>query len=116
MATIPASIENGSYRQAFIYIKSDKKNVKVLLKDLIYIEGLKDYVKVHTIAGSVITYQTLTYFEEKLSGDHFIRVHRSFIVSLDHISAYTTSHLELGKISLPIGNSYTKLVFDKLRL
>jgi DNA-binding LytR/AlgR family response regulator len=68
-----------------------------MLNDLIYIEGLKGYVRIHTSNGAVITYQTLTYFEEKLSGDRFVRVHRSFIVSLDHISAFSASHLELGK-------------------
>src|ERR1700761_7325619 len=101
-------------REDFIYIKSDKKMVRVVLKDLVYIEGLKDYVRVHTTGGAVITYQTLTYFEEKLSGERFIRVHRSFIVSLGHISAYTASHLELGKTIIPIGTSYARLVSAKL--
>jgi DNA-binding LytR/AlgR family response regulator len=100
--------------KAFIYIKSDKKMVRVMLKDLLYIEGLKDYVKVHTVAGSVITYQTLTYFEEKLANDRFIRIHRSFIVSLNHINAYSATQIEIGKIFIPIGSSYAKDVFKKL--
>jgi len=100
--------------KAFIYVKSDKKMVRVMLKDLLYIEGLKDYVKVHTRAGSIITYQTLTYFEEKLSNDQFIRIHRSYIVSLSHINAYSATQIEVGKVALPIGSSYTKEVIKKL--
>src|SRR6185503_1189094 len=99
--------------KAFIYIKSDKRMVRVMLRELLYIEGLKDYLKVHTIAGSIITYQTLTYFEEKLSNDHFMRVHRSYIVSLDHISAYSTTQIEIDKLSIPIGFSYAKDVLRK---
>jgi DNA-binding LytR/AlgR family response regulator len=100
--------------KAFIYIKSDKKMIRVLFKDLFYIEGLKDYVRVHTVGGSIITYQTLSYFEEKLSNNQFIRVHRSYIVSLNHINAYSATQIEIGKVSIPIGNSYAKEVFKKL--
>lgn len=106
--------EKGGYNRGFIYIKSDKKMVRVMLKDLLYIEGLKDYVKVHTSSGSVITYQTLTYFEEKLSNDHFIRVHRSYIVSLSHINAYSAVQIEIGKVSIPIGNSYVREFLKQL--
>lgn len=102
--------------QAFIYVKSDKKMVRVMLKDILYIEGLKDYVKIHLIDKSIITYQTLTYFEEKFSANHFMRVHRSYIISLDHISAYSASHIEIGKNSIPIGSSYGKDVLKKLEL
>jgi DNA-binding LytR/AlgR family response regulator len=100
--------------KAFIYIKSDKKMVRVMLRDLLYIEGLKDYVKVHTTAGPIVTYQTLTYFEEKLSDDQFIRVHRSYIVSLNHIIAYSATQVEVGNISIPVGNTYARDIFKKI--
>ena len=102
--------------KAFIYVKSDKKMIRVLFKDLFYIEGLKDYVRVHTAGGPIITYQTLSYFEEKLSNNHFIRVHRSYIVSLDHINAYSATQIEIGKVSIPIGSSYAKAIFKKLNV
>jgi len=101
--------------KVFIYVKSDKKMVKILLKDILYIEGLKDYVKIYTTDKPVITYQTLTYFEEKLSADHFARVHRSYIVSLNHISAYSATRVEIGKESIPIGNSYAREALKKLQ-
>lgn len=99
---------------AFIYVKSEKKMVRILLSDILYIEGLKDYVKIYTNGSPVITYQTLTYLEEKLSANHFIRVHRSYIISLNHISAYSSSQIEIGKRAIPIGNSYAKDVLKKL--
>jgi DNA-binding LytR/AlgR family response regulator len=99
---------------AFTYVKSDKRMVRVMLRDLLYIEGLKDYVRVHTPGGAIITYQTLTYFEEKLSADQFIRIHRSYIVSLNHIHAYSATQVEIGKVSIPIGSSYAKEVIRKL--
>jgi DNA-binding LytR/AlgR family response regulator len=100
--------------QAFIYVKADKKMVRILLSDILYIEGLKDYVKIHTPNKAIITYQTLTYFEEKLPANQFIRVHRSFIISLHHISAYSLTQIDIGKSSIPIGSTYGKNVLQKL--
>jgi DNA-binding LytR/AlgR family response regulator len=98
----------------FIYIKSDKKMIKVLLKDITYLEGLKDYVKVHTTTSGIITHQTLSYFNEKLPADQFIRIHRSYIVAMGHLTAYTATRLEIGKIGVPIGASYAKEISSKL--
>jgi DNA-binding LytR/AlgR family response regulator len=97
-------------QEAFMYVKSDKKMVRVSLKDLLYIEGVKDYVKMHLVDKTIITYHTLSYFEEKLSANDFIRIHRSYIISLKHIDAYNATQVEIGKTSLPIGSSYVKEV------
>lgn len=102
--------------EPFIYVKADKKMVKILLKDILYLEGLKDYIKIRTAAQQVITYQTLTYFEEKLPDNRFARVHRSFIVGLNHISSFSSSELQIGTTSIPIGRTYTKEVAKKLPL
>jgi DNA-binding LytR/AlgR family response regulator len=95
----------------FIYVKSEKKMVKIILKNILYIAGLKDYVKIYTTDMQVITYQTLSYFEEKLSTDQFIRIHRSYIVSVRHISAFSATEITIGNLSMPIGNSYAKQVY-----
>jgi len=100
--------------EAFIYIKSNKKMIRLTLVEILYIEGLKDYVKIHTVGQSYITYQTLTYFDEKLPADNFLRVHRSYIVSARHISAYTATHIEIGGENIPIGNTYAREVQAKL--
>lgn len=111
IAAEPVEVNND---QSFIYVKSDKKMIRVLLKDILYIEGLKDYVKIHLPGKTIITYQTLTYFEEKLPETNFIRVHRSFIISLSHISAYTATQIEIDKNTIPIGSTYSKNVLKKL--
>lgn len=105
---------NDEIKETFIYIKADKKMIRVLLKDILFIEGLKDYVQVHTADKKIITYQTLNYFEEKLPHTHFIRVHRSYIISLSHIQSYSASEIEVAKRSIPIGNTYAKEVLKKL--
>jgi DNA-binding LytR/AlgR family response regulator len=99
----------------FLYIKSEKKMLKVFFEDILYVEGLKDYVRVNTREKSIITHQTLAYFEEKLAADQFLRVHRSFIVSHRHITAYSATEIEVGAACLPIGSSYARTVFQLLQ-
>ncbi|PWV49052.1 LytTR family DNA-binding domain-containing protein [Chitinophaga sp. S165] len=113
---IANSIEEPEHEsQTFIYVRSDKKMVRLLIKDILYIKGLKDYVQLYTVDKTIITYQTLTYLEEKLPANRFMRIHRSFIISLDHISAFSATQIDLGKHSIPIGNSYSKEVLKKLQ-
>lgn len=100
--------------EAFIYVKSDKKMVRIVLKEIMYFEGQKDYVKIITVNSQIITYQTLTYFEEKLPANQFLRVHRSFIVSLAHINSYSTSALTIQSATIPVGNTYAREVARKL--
>jgi len=106
--------DNSSFSEGFIYVKSDKKMVRIIIKDIIYIEGLKDYVKIHTTDNQIITYKTMTYFEEKLPSNKFIRVHRSFIVAVGHITAYSAAELSLGENIISIGSTYLKEVSRKL--
>lgn len=100
----------------FVYVKSAKKTVKVYLKDIIFIQGAKEFVKILTVHGEVITYQTLQDFEQRLPDGLFLRVHRSFIIAVDQIRAYNATHLEVGDTEIPIGQSYQKLVRDALKL
>ena len=105
---------NDDIKEAFIYIKADKKMVRVLLKDILFIEGLKDYVQVHTADRKIITYQTLTYFEEKLPVSVFMRVHRSYIIALGHIQSYSATEVEVAGRVITIGNTYAKMVLKQL--
>ncbi|MEL7004946.1 MAG: response regulator transcription factor [Bacteroidota bacterium] len=98
----------------YIYLKADKKMVKVLLKDILYIESLKDYVRIKTSTKEVITHQTITYFEQKLPEDCFIRVHRSFIVPLNKIETFTATQIEVPGKEVPIGRLYKNQVMAVL--
>lgn len=91
---------------SFIYLRVDRKMIKVLLDDILYIESDKDYVKVFTEKGFVITRQTIGSVEAMLSESRFIRVHRSYIVSLNKLKSFTTETVEVGNKELPIGKLY----------
>ena len=99
---------------AFIYLKAEKKMQKVFLKDILYIESLKDYVKVKTTDKSITTYQTITYLEEKLPDDKFIRIHRSYIIALDKIQSFTAAQVEISGEEIPIGRLYKNEVMKAL--
>jgi DNA-binding LytR/AlgR family response regulator len=107
----------------FTFVKADKKLVKVFYRDIIYIEGLKDYVIIRTEEGRVITLQTMKSLEVKLPQNTFMRIHRSYIVNLDKIEAVIGNMVEVlekGKPKhLPVGKNYRDAlqeVVDKNRL
>lgn len=98
-----------------IYIYADKKNYKVYLDDILYLESLKDYVRVHTSDRNLVTKSTISHYDDLLPS-HFLRIHRSFIVNKNKISAYTTQDVEIGKKEIPIGVSYKKEVAEKMKM
>jgi DNA-binding LytR/AlgR family response regulator len=100
-----------SGNDVFIYVKSEKKNVKIMLKEILFIESLKDYIKIHLQDKTIITQVPISSIEQRLP-DNFLRVHRSFIVAKDKITAYTQHDLEIGKHQIPIGRIY-KLIVSK---
>ena len=108
---VPAGV---SFKDAFIYLKADKKMVKVMLADILYIESLKDYIRVKTETKEIISYQKISFLEEKLPTDKFLRIHRSFIVSLDKIQAFSATAVDIGKTEIPIGRFYKNEVLQIL--
>ena len=95
-----------------LFVRADRKNVKVLLDDILYVESLKDYVRIATPQGKITTKDTITHFEEVLPADRFLRVHRSFIVARDKITAHSNDGLDIGKTPIPVGRMY-KLAVEK---
>jgi DNA-binding LytR/AlgR family response regulator len=98
----------------FIYFRADRKMVKVLLKDILYIESMKDYVKVFTTQGQIITKLSISSLEELLPENSFIRTHRSFIVSLERVKSFTPELIEIDKAEVPIGKLYRQTVMKVL--
>lgn len=91
---------------SFIYLRVDRKMKKVLLDDIVYIESDKDYVKVFVEKGFIITRQTIASVEAMLSESQFVRIHRSFIISLNKLKSFTPETVEIGTKELPIGKLY----------
>lgn len=92
-------------KDAFIYIRADRKEVKVYLDSILYIESLKDYVKIHLEQEKHVTKSSMSAFEERLD-KRFVRVHRSYIINKDKITAYTKNDIEIGEIEIPIGENF----------
>ncbi len=92
--------------ESFIYFRAHRKMVKVMHNDILYIEGMKDYIKVVTANEVIITKQSLNSVEAMLPEKQFIRTHRSFIVSLPKIKSYTHEIIEISKNEIPIGKFY----------
>jgi DNA-binding LytR/AlgR family response regulator len=98
----------------FVYFKVDKKMIKVKMNDILYIESVKDYVKVKTFEKEIITQQKISYLEESLPREQFLRIHRSFIVNRERIDAYSATDIEVGKSHIPIGRNYKNDVMKML--
>jgi len=102
----------------FIFLKVEYQWVRISLKEICYIESLKDYVKVHleNSQKALLSLISLKALEEKLPSSKFMRVHRSFIVSLDKISAISKNSIFIDKIEITVGEQYKeafKVMVDK---
>ena len=98
-----------------MFVQSNKKNIKVLFEDILYIESIKDYIRIHTLASKLVIKHGISAFEEKLD-NRFIRVHRSYIVNSQKVTAYTKQDIEINKIEIPIGDLYKKNALKRLKL
>jgi len=107
---IPNSFDN-----AYIFLKVGKENTRIFLSDILYIEGFKDYIKVHTPIKVFVAFERLSYMEEMLPENKFARVHKSFIVSLDKITTYTTEQIKIGDQSLAIGRIFRNNFLKKMQ-
>jgi DNA-binding LytR/AlgR family response regulator len=95
----------------FLFVKADYKLYKINLKDILYIEGLKDYVKIYVGDKPIITQMSMKALEEKLPSRDFIRVHRSFIVAFNKIDFIQKQMLMIGKKEIPISEHYRDQLF-----
>jgi two-component system LytT family response regulator len=97
-----------------IFVKENKKSHKVILDEVLYIESIKDYVRIHLKHKKITVKTTLSDFETTLNDNRFLRKHRSYIVNLTAITAHTANDIEIGEIEIPIGISYKQKVFAVL--
>jgi DNA-binding LytR/AlgR family response regulator len=104
----PAEKPAAEAASPFIFVKDGTKLVKIRWDDILYVEGLKDYVTIHTRTQKVISLQRLKVLEEQLPADKFIRVHNSFIVALDAIDSVHKDKIQIGNALVPVGDTYKK--------
>ncbi len=110
----PAQNDSVTQVDRFLYVRADRKMVKVMVDDILYVESLKDYVRILLKEQQVITKQTITALEEMLPENDFVRIHRSFIVSLNKINSYNQHAVFLGKTELPVGPLYKQEFMKRL--
>jgi len=106
---VPTVDENSlvrSFYDAYIFLREDREMIKVFLRDIWYIESLRDYVKVKTSSRQIITYQKISVLEQKLPEKEFVRIHRSFIVAVGKVSSFTANTVRAGDIEIPLGRNY----------
>jgi DNA-binding LytR/AlgR family response regulator len=98
----------GEAESSFIFVKDGTKLVKVRWEDILYIEGLKDYVTIHTREKKIVTLQRLKTLETQLPANKFIRIHNSYIVALGAIDVIHKNDVQVGKTLLPISDTYRR--------
>lgn len=98
----------------FVFVNKAKKQIKVLFDDVIYIESLKDYIKIHLKENTLVIKESISSFQKRID-NRFVRIHRSYIVNRNMITAYTKNDVEIGVIEVPIGNSYKTVIAEKLK-
>jgi DNA-binding LytR/AlgR family response regulator len=98
----------------FLYFRADRKMVKVMVDEILYVESLKDYVKIFLSGRQIITKQTISSVEEMLPEENFVRIHRSFIASKNKIESYSQNSVFIGKNELPVGPLYRQTFLQQI--
>jgi DNA-binding LytR/AlgR family response regulator len=111
---IENSVEITPEKSDFIFVRSERKMVKINFSEINYIESYSDYIKFNLTYKIIVTRETISNIEVKLPNADFLRIHRSFIVSVSKIESFTNEFIEINKKALPISRSYKKEVLFKL--
>lgn len=100
--------------RTFIFIKTEHRLEKIMLADILYIEGMRDYRRIHTKSKRLMTLQTFSDFEELLSPDVICRVHKSYMVALDKIDSIERDRIRIGEVLIPVSETYRRSFLDRI--
>lgn len=100
--------------KAFIFVKTEYRLEKLLLNELLYIEGMRDYRRIHTINKRIMTLQTFGDFEQEIPPEIICRVHKSFMVALDKIDSIERDRIKIREALIPISDTYRKAFFERI--
>jgi DNA-binding LytR/AlgR family response regulator len=108
------AIEKTEVSNDFMFVRSDRKMIKIDLDAIIYVESYSDYIKIHLRSKTIVTRETISAIEAKLPKKQFIRIHRSFIVAIRNITSFTSEHITIANKALSISRSYKQEVLKQL--
>lgn len=111
---IQKDVEENLIKNNFIFVRSERKMVKVVFNEILYIESLSDYIKIYTKNKVLVTRETISNLEVKLPSHQFLRIHRSYIINLNKTDSYTNELVEIDKNAIPISRTYKENVLKKL--
>ncbi|WP_282124565.1 LytR/AlgR family response regulator transcription factor [Algibacter mikhailovii] len=109
-----ASTDASLQQEPHIFLKVNKKLIKINLNDILYIESLKDYIKVITTIGDHVVHKSLSAITEELPQSNFMRIHRSYTISINKIAALEGNTVEIANRKIPIGRNYTKQAKERI--
>ncbi|GAA4970836.1 LytTR family DNA-binding domain-containing protein [Algibacter aquimarinus] len=98
----------------FMFVRADRRMIKIDFESIIYIESYSDYIKIHLANETVVTRETISAIEAKLPNKRFLRIHRSYIIALKHITSFTNEEITINNTALTISRSYKKGVLEVL--
>jgi DNA-binding LytR/AlgR family response regulator len=101
-----------SNEKNFFFVKTEYRLEKIFFNDVLYIEGMKDYRKIHTTGKHIMTLQTFNDFEKEISSSLICRVHKSFMVSLDKIESIERDRIKIGNTLIPISGTYKEIFYE----
>ena len=97
-----------------IFIKVDKKMMKINIEEILFVEGMKEYIKVVTSDKTYITHKSLTSLSEELPNDNFLRIHKSYVIALNKVKSIEGNRIQIASYTIPIGRNYSKEVKNKI--
>ncbi|RZJ48607.1 MAG: response regulator transcription factor [Flavobacterium sp.] len=97
-----------------IFIKVDKKMMKINIEEILFVEGMKEYIKVVTPDKTYITHKSLTSLSEELPSDRFLRIHKSYVIALNKVKSIEGNRIQIQSYTIPIGRNYSKEVKNKI--
>ncbi|MCW2117848.1 LytR/AlgR family response regulator transcription factor [Flavobacterium sp. 7A] len=114
---VPSIISAPELEQDFMFVKADYENIKLNYSDILYIEGLKDYVKIYTTENKyILTLISLIKLEQNLASKGFSRIHRSYIINIKHVKSIQKNKVIIDEKRIPISESYKTAFFEKIKL
>lgn len=115
-ANSPSKVIEGRKEDTFIYLKADRKIHKISMNEILYIESLDAYVKVHLKNKMLITRESISLLEQKLHSHSFVRIHRSFLVSAQAVASIASDGVEIASKILPFGRAFKQSALASLKI